>query len=71
MLFRIHAVEISRAAGTTAFLFQNMNINYRRPNATVTKELLYRADALARLDQMGCERRTTAEIAFVWVDSSN
>jgi hypothetical protein len=57
-LIGIQAVEISRAADATAALVQNVSINHRRPNVTVTKEFLCRADIMARLDQMGCERVT-------------
>ena len=57
-LFGTQAVRISRAADAAASLVQNVSTNHRRPNVTVTKEFLHRADVIARLDQMGCERVT-------------
>ena len=47
-----YAVEISRSTDATAFQVQNMTINHRRPNVIVTKEFLYCADVIARLDQI-------------------
>ena len=51
-LFRIQAIEISRAADATASLVQDVSIKHRLPNVTFAKEFLYRVDVIARIDQM-------------------
>lgn len=67
-LIGIQAVEIRRATDAMAFLFQNVSINHPRPNATVTKEFLYRADVRGfEVDTFGSVQLVRECPSVVWM----